>query len=163
MGFGKDGKGAILRSDHLISLGTLAARASILLTGSITLGEDFRVIKTEHFAQLVGGTTDESILIGLADGELTTTEINSTLLLNGPTDRNDRDQVDQAMFPVWPLFMIGRDHPDPNNGMPIEKTLRWTFSNPEGWNLFAFNLSSGSLTTGSSIFVIEKAFGVWVT
>ncbi len=43
----------------------------------------------------------------------------------------------------------------------MEKTLRWTFSRTKSWNFFVYNLGA-AITTGATVIIKAKSFGVWV-
>ncbi len=162
MGFGKDGKGVIIRKRHFITLANLASQTVIFEGTPLVFGEDFRLIKAEFIIQSENSTTDESVMIGLADGDLTIVEIKESLEATGPVDRNENVQNERAMRPVWPICQVGNATRVPNDGLPIEQVFRWTFSDPEGWNIFAYNNSGSILTTGMLVPVLAKYYGVWV-
>lgn len=163
MGFGKDGKGVIIRDTDLITLGALASNAVVKQSNALAIEDDFRIIKLEVLPNVELMTAGEGqVVFGIADDELTVTEIAEALVVDGPVDRNDRVKDEQASRPVWALCQMNNPNEMPNNGMPIEKTLRWTFSNPEGWAFFAFNVGA-TLTTGGVIRFQAKFYGVWVT
>lgn len=167
MGFGKDGKGVIIRENTSITLGTLANGAAIKATGGqLAITEDFRIIKTEYLISFEGKTADENIItIGLADNELSVTEIAECLAVDGPLDRNDHLKNEQVMRPVWELAQLGAGTNGviPDTGLPGERNLRWTFSDTDGWTWFAYNESGAALTTGTVVRIRAKHFGVWVT
>lgn len=169
MGFGKDGKGAIIMENAQIALSTLADATAIKQTsGGIggNLQEDFRILKTEYSVFVEGGTQGEGpITIGLADNELSVAEIAECLDLNGPVDRNDRDGNEKATRPVWELVSLNAGDVDNFSDIVqrMEKKFRWTFSDAEGWTWFAYNDSGGTLTTGVIVRIRAKHFGVWVT
>ncbi len=163
MGFVKDGTGVIIREDRAVTTGTLAVNTAILASAQITLGEDFRMLKSEFSFQVSNSVADESVLIGIANGDLTIAEIAECLEVNGPTDRNDRVAVERSERAVWPIVNIGNASRIANDGLPIEIKLRWTFSNPEGWVFFAYNQSDATLGTSMIVTIIAKHFGVWVT
>lgn len=170
MGFGKDGKGVILRESQTITLGTLASSTAIKAASNLAVTEDFRIIKSEILVSFRAMQPDESpIILGLADNELSVAEIGECLLVDGPVDRNDRQKEEEATRPVWeicqntPQVFAGPSDNAPNNGLPIEKTFRWTFSNDEGWCWFAWNASGAALDGGGSIVIHAKHFGVWVS
>ncbi len=170
MGFGKDGKGVIIRETVGLTIGALVAGAVVKHTAGLTLGEDFRIIKTEFFVNQLAnfGAVGDSIIIGICNGELSETEIAESLAVDGPNDRNDRVPEEQAMRAVWPIVHIKGNsttvpEQPPNDGLPMEKVLRWTFSNPEGWSWYAQNPLQGALTTGAVFQIRAKYFGVWVT
>ncbi len=167
MGFGKDGKGVIVREQHSIGLSTLAGQTALKFGTQIAIGEDFRIIKTEFTLHYEGHTLGEGPLtVGIADNELSVADIGETLILDGPTDRNDNSGNEQAMRPVWELAQVSGETASgrvPSSGLWAEKTLRWTFSNPEGWTWYAWNGSGTPLAGGMNVIVRAKHFGVWVT
>ncbi len=112
MGFGKDGKGVIIYEDLQITVGNLASQAAVAAAGGITLGEDFRMLKSEIHI-LMGdpgwGAIGDTVIIGIADGELSVGEIAQAINANGPTDRNDNLLTEQANRPVWPIVTLVGD------------------------------------------------------
>lgn len=161
MGFGKDGRGFIYHEINALTLGALAAEDVAVVAGP-TIDEDFRIMKTEVFVAYQNPTQNEgAVVFGIAQGALTATEIEECLEAE-PTDENDVPAVEQAMRAVFPLGILvmatdgGRiiDH--------IDRKLTWTFKNAEGWQWFAYNLDSGALTTGGSLRILAKHYGVWV-
>ncbi len=83
MGFGKDGKGAIIREDVTITVGALTAKTGILQTaGGIhdNMQEDFRVLKTLINGQEFGVTSGEAFSdLYMSNGELTLAEIEEAI------------------------------------------------------------------------------------
>ncbi len=171
MGFGKDGKGIIIREQRSVNLSTLAAGAAILVGTKLAMTDDFRMLRSEVQAHLAGGTAGdvEGLIFGLADGDLTVAEIAATILANGPLDANDIVTGNIAMRPVWNMGVAitnfdGTDgfyQGEANSPMLIVKP-RWTFSATKSWNWFVFNDTGSALTTGASTFILAKNFGVWV-
>ncbi len=108
-------------------------------------------------------------MLGICNGELSVAEIAEALTVDGPGDRNDRVNQEQAERAVW---IIGT--PDATGGGTqfnlkgqngstiIEWKKRWTFSDPEGWDFFIFNLGT-ALTTGGNANLLATNYGVWVT
>lgn len=171
MGFGKDGKGAIITHADIITLSTLANNTALKQASPLVLDEDFRLIKMEMAATLVGLTAEEvPIHLYIVNDELTVAEIAECITNAGPVDRNDRvaqERAERAVFLIG-TFPEGVTTSVPVHGRAgmegiIEQTIRWTFSNPEGWAIVAFNQSGGTLTTGAVIRFVAKYFGVWVT
>ncbi len=170
MGFGKDGKGVIITHADIITLSTLATNTALKQANPLNLDEDFRLIKMELSAVLTGLTATEGpIHLYLVNDELTVAEIAEAITNAGPQDRNDRLQQERAerFVKLLGVFdglsanepLLGRDG---QSGF-IADTIRWTFSDPEGWAIVAFNQSGGTLTTGAVIRMVMKYFGVWVT
>jgi len=172
MGFGKNGTGAMLRSTETIALSTLASETAIKFGSSITLDEDFRMLKAEIFAHVAGLTAGEGegLILGIANGELSVAEIAECFLVDGPVDRNDRVKTERAERFVKPMsaldiVLAGTEeqfHGDGGGPMVTAKP-RWTFSNPEGWDFFIYNNGPSALTTGAVARLIGTYYGVWVT
>lgn len=163
MGFGKDGTGTILYNYQVVTLGTLAAR-DVAVSGAYPLAEDFRYLKSQYFLDFGTQAVGDNILIGLADGELSSAEVEECIE-SIPTDRNDNLQNERAMRPVWPLEILGENSAG-GGVLQIkgESKPRWTFSDTDGWRWFVYNLDTGiAITTGSTVTIFEKVFGVWVT
>jgi len=176
IGFGKDGKGVIITDTDVITLLTLANDTALKQDGPLAITEDFRMIKMELGAYLTGtpAADDFPIHLYLVDDELSVGEITEAIVTSGPLDRNDRLAMEQASRPV---FYLGSFFPDAIVGVAnilvpvlgpkgqkgvIEKTVRWTFSNPEGWAIAAFNQSGGALQSGAIVRLVMKYFGVWL-
>ncbi len=170
MGFGKDGKGVMIVDTGLITLATLANVTALKEDSPVTLGEDFRLIKIDLLAMISGATPGEGpIWLYLANDELTVAEIAEAIEVGGPSDRNDRLSVERAgravfMLGMFPLAVAEEPvhGPESQRGF-LQKTIRWTFSNPEGFTLVVFNQSGGTLTTGATVRFAAKYFGVWLT
>ncbi len=172
MGFGKDGKGAILRESLTQALGALGSKSAIrILTDKMTLGEDFRMLKL--IASCFGeGFTDgqpDDLFVGICNGELSDAEIAAALVTNGPSDRNTRTEVESAERMVQIIGALNVMNDDEKawclneqGGPMLVHKPRWTFSNPEGWNYFIYNNGS-ALTTGASVRLLATEYGVWVT
>ncbi len=162
MGFGKDGKGIILREKVNITPGSLAALTVIESASNIALQDDFRVISMEAVIIAANIAATDALVIGFSDTEMSLTEVKECLEANGPTDRNDRVQMERATRPVWPMAVVTDIHLAPNQGMAIRKTIRWTFSDTEGFTWFAYNPGASANTTGAEIDIVVKYFGVWI-
>ncbi len=173
MGFGKTGKGVIITHADIVTLGTLASNELVKQASPITIGEDFRLIKVEIAGQIVGLTDgDLPLHLYLFNDELSVTEIEECITNAGPTDRNDRLQAERAERAVFLLgtFSSQADTQteaqlygaDGQQGV-VNKTIRWTFSDPEGWGIGVFNQSGAGLQTGAVFRFVSKFFGVWVT
>ncbi len=170
MGFGKDGKGVIIRENRTQALGALANAAGILIGTPLVTLERFRMIKNELWAAMTGLTTGEGtgLLIGLADGDLTITEIEQAIEVAGPLGPNDQESANRAER--WTMFVGAVDREtgteaifeNEKGGHKMENTIRWTFARTKAWNYFVYNLGD-TITTGSSVKIRGKSFGVWVT
>ncbi len=170
MGFGKDGKGAIITQKDLITLGTLNAATAIKQATGIAIEDSFRLIKMEIAAMMTGFTAGEGpIHLYCVNDELSVAEIAEAINAAGPVNRNDRLAQERAERAVFLLGSFGATaaaeelHGADGQEFVVNKTIRWTFNNPEGWSIVAFNDSGATLTTGAVIRFVAKYFGVWVT
>ncbi len=171
IGFGKDGKGAIIREDLTHTLGTLGTKTGILITAggsSGNLGEDFRILKTEgqsNANQVTAG--NPAVSLYMVNGELTLAECEEAIELSGPDDRNDRLDVERSerfvrLIGVYVPAGIGTTAHIRGTGM-FSYNPRWTFSNPAGWDYMVYNNGPVNLDTGQIITTKLTHFGVWVT
>ncbi len=171
MGFGKDGKGVIIRESRNQTIGTLGAGVALIVGTKLATLERFRIIKAELIASVFGATAGDqnAMFVGLADGDLTVAEIEAAIEANGPLGPNDRITMAIAERPAW-WFGVTEQEPnaDPRafkgrNGSPVmEETIRWTFARTKSWNWFVYNMGEAP-TTGATVRIRSKLFGVWVT
>ncbi len=170
MGFGKDGKGVIIRESRNQLLGALDNQAGIIIDTKLATLERFRMIKNETHAAIVSLTSGEgtALLLGIADGDLTLAEIEAAIEAQLPLGPND--SVGAAIAERYTMIIGAMDREtgtsgifeNDNGGHKMANTIRWTFSRTKSWNYFVYNLGE-QLTTGSNCFLRAKSFGVWVT
>ncbi len=172
MGFGKDGKGVIIRTSHTASLGAVAAGVAVAFK-TTTPTEDFRMLKTEMFAGVNGvdAGEGEGLLIGMANADLTVTEIEEALEVNGPLGPQSRIETEKAERAVFILGVVQAKPPanveivfvDKHSNAPaiINKT-RWTYYSSVGWKYFVYNASAAALATGGNLYMIATHYGVWL-
>lgn len=176
-GFGKDGKGAMIREDATLTLTTLDVDTGKVVNGpSADLEQDFRILKSEIHALVIGLTAGEGRALSLymTEGELTATEAIEAIETNGPVAQADRDIQEHAER--W-VRLVGVGQPNDiadvqipfvgAEGSPIINFKpRWTFSQRPtsgegGWNWMVYN-HGPQLTTGSSLRMKATHYGVWV-
>ncbi len=171
MGFGKDGKGVIIRDSTSQALGALASGAGIIIGTKLALTSDFRMIKLEAIGTFSSLTNPEGrgLALYIVDGQFSVAEIEVAIEGNGPLGPNQSDAAEIAMrFEKWLGEVLS---PATGEGVAIavgkqtvalmEETIRWTFSAAQSWNFFVYN-HGATLTTGSNFIVRSKSFGVWV-
>ncbi len=171
MSFGKDGKGIIINEKHTLSLGTLASGAALKAT-SLVMVEDFRMLRSEVIAIVEGLTAGEGggLVFGLANGKLSDAEIAGCLVADGPLNKNDTTVaniverfckligvVDHIDIGATSLRFVDAIMDGP---MMVTKP-RWSFSAPESWAFFVYNQGASALTTGASVQLQARSFGVW--
>ncbi len=170
MGFGKDGKGVILRENRSQVIGTLGALTALLIGTNIPMNTRFRMLKTELYATMTGVTTGDmrGMIFGLADGDLTVAEVEEAIEANGPLGPNDQISEAIAERPVWFLGAVDSElgttviFENETGGHMLSLKPRWTFALTKSWNWFVYNMGAAP-TTGATLFFRAKHFGVWVT
>ncbi len=170
MGFGKDGKGVIVRENRTQVLGALSASAGVIIDTKLATLERFRMLRTEVYGTLTALTTGEGtgLLMVLADGQYTLAQVEEAIEANGPLGPNDEITADMADRPVWFAGAIDREtgteaiFENENGGHKLVLKPRWTFGRTKSWNWIVYNLGD-NLTTGASVRIRSKSFGVWVT
>ncbi len=169
MGFGKDKKGVILRDVFGGAIGALNAGSAVKF-GVTVLEEDFRMLKAEIMAAIVGLTTEqaECLILGIASNELTDLEIEECIKAR-VVNRDDRLEDEKVTRPVFPIAMqgpstgfTGNEVTYNDNGKPHVCKKPWTYSNADGFCLFIYNAGSINLTTGATIRGIGTYYGVWL-
>ncbi len=172
MGFGKNNTGVIIRETDSLALTTIGALTAKIFAG-LTLGEDFRSMKIELVAHVDGITAGEGngLMLGIANGELSATEITECINADGPLDRNDRAQQEEAerfcktfaaaalQTATASVFVFQGEFGNPF----LTVKPNWTFSNPEGWSFFVFNNDAAGLTIGAVVHLAATHYGVWLT
>ncbi len=170
MGFGKDGKGVIIRETRSQALGVLGSSGGIIIGANLATLERFRMLKSEVVATVVGLTASEGggMALYLVDGNFTLAEFEASIENNGPVGPNESDEEELSeRFIIW---AGGTDHEvsdlgvlhNNEGGTMLEVKPRWTFARTKSWNWILYN-HGVTLTTGATIKINCKDFGVWVT
>ncbi len=170
MGFGKDGKGVIIRESRTQAITTLGNLAALLIGTKLVTLERFRMLKTEIWATITGMTSGEmtGMTIGLADGDYSVSEIQAAMVNEGPLGPNDKANEDISDRVTWLAGAIDREtgteaiFENEQGGHMLTLKPRWTFARTKSWNWFLFNTGAAP-TTGATVSIVVKSFGVWVT
>ncbi len=169
MGFGKDGKGVIIRESKAQALGALAAGVPILIGAQLAILERFRIISLELTAVITGLTAGEGdgLLLGIADGNYDIAQIEAAIEANGPLGPNEK--IEEELSERYTKILGTVDHEvgteavfrNKQGGYIIEETIRWTFARSKSWDYFVYN-QGATLTTGATASIRAKVYGVWV-
>lgn len=169
MGFGKDGKGVIIRQSLNQPILTLAAQVTLIIGTKPAILERFRIIKAEVIATITGATSGElnGMFLGLADGDFSNAEIEAAIEANGPAGPND--VVSEELAERYIMWFGATDREtgttlvfhNEEGGHEMKRTIRWTFSRTKSWNWFIYNMGVAP-TTGANVIIRAKLFGVWV-
>ncbi len=176
MGFGKDGKGVIVKEKRSITLGALAADDVFVQPSGVLLDGDLRILKSEITAVLRGVTSLEGqgLILYMCNGDLSDADIEANIEGNGPVASNDRDRQEFANRWVRRVgITIGstvneteRVFRNKYGGGLLEINPRWTFVRRRtvgdgGWSWAVYN-SGVVLTTGVVVDLLATHYGVWV-
>ncbi len=176
MGFGKDGKGVIVHEQTVITLAALAAQDYVQNNSGTGMDADFRILKTEATATLVGITSLEGAGLSLymTEGELTAALVEANIELLGPVSGGDADRREIASrwvrrvgtSPNQTVNLTERMFLNKYGGSLLETNPRWTFRRRRavddgGWNWGIYN-DGATLTTGATCNITATHYGVWV-
>ncbi len=174
MGFGSDGRGAIISETRTQALGALAANVGIFIGTKLAITDDFRMMKSEIQAMIAGLTAIDGagLSLYLVDGDLSLAEAEAKIELNGPLARDDVIGGEVSMRPV---FLIGateegdetktvRTFVDKKTGAPVCLAKpNWTFhDNGKGWNWMVYNSTSVSVASGATVAIASTSWGIWL-
>ncbi len=156
-----------------VALGTLAARAAIILTTQFNNPtQSFLAKRIRYFLNLVGRTAadDGPIIIGAAHGDANVSEIAEAMVernVNGQDDITSMLDQDTAwtvyqntIIPIVLFSLTEGESPSEwlnfggKNGIPLLEG--------SGMVIFAFNAGSNVLTTGQLVNGIAMVQGVWL-
>ncbi len=176
MGFGKDGKGAIVKEQTTFSLGALAGQALIGANSGVVLDKDFRILKSDITCVLTGITSLEGagLILYMSEGELSDALVEANIELDGPVGMGDQSQEEIAER--W-VRRVGTSPNDTVNntermmqneygGALLKINPRWTFRRRRtgtegGWNWNIYN-DGVTLTSGTVARILATHYGVWV-
>ncbi len=175
MGFGKDGKGAIVKEQTSIALGALAAQDMAGIDSAVLLDMDFRILRSDITAVIAGlaATQGIGLILYMTEGDLSVSEAEVNVEQNGPIRLGQ--QIEEEIASRW-VRRVGVTIRDPvatelvfsnkYGGAMLEATPRWTFRRARtagegGWNWAIYN-SGVTLTTGAIVDLTATHYGVWV-
>ncbi len=177
MGFGKDGKGAIVKEQTTLTLGALAGQALAVTSSAVLLDEDFRILRSDITAVITGVTSLEGVglILYLTEGSLASADIEANIEQNGPLRLGDQDLEEIASRWVRRVGITAgptvneteRVFKNKYGGALLNIEPRWTFrrgrtANNGGWNWAVYN-DGVTLTSGATARVLATHYGVWVT
>ncbi len=177
MGFGKDGKGAIVKENVTLTLGALAADDLLQQNSAVQLDMDFRILRSDITAVARGITSLEGngLILYMSQGILTDAETEANIEQNGPLRLGEK--VEEEIASRWVRRVGITTGPTVNEtervftnkygGGLLEIEPRWTFrrgrtATEGGWNWAVFN-SGVVLTTGTTVHLLATHYGVWVS
>ncbi len=177
MGFGKDGKGAIVKEQTSLSLGALAGQDAAGVDSAVILDMDFRILRSDvtAVARVVTSLEGQGLILYMTEGDLSVSEGEVNIEQNGPVRLGS--QIEEELASRW-VRRVGitvgptvneteRVFRNKYGGGLLDLTPRWTFRRARtgtegGWNWLVYN-SGVTVTTGIVIDIIATHYGVWVT
>ncbi len=176
MGFGKDGKGTIIKEQTSITLAALAVADMVGGNSTVQLDSDFRILKTDLTAVINGITSLEGkgLILYMAQGDLTVAQAEESIEAQGPLKPGDITRQERADRWVRRVgITIGatvneteRVFTNEYGGGLLSINPRWTFRRARtatdgGWNWDVYN-DGATLTTGATVRITATHYGVWV-
>ncbi len=164
--------GIQILADHMAAGGGLqslgAGIAIAVETGHATgLLRSFLMKKVRAAVIVQGGVADEAILIGMARGDATVTQIKAALEdVQLEDDRKTQAAKRDVLFEtLTPLHMVANTVGP--NSVVIEASLGGgggiPFEKGDGWQWFAYNPDSGALSAGSQTLIGHATYwGIWL-
>lgn len=175
MGFGKDGKGAIVKEQTVVTLGALAAKDAAGNDSAVVLDMDFRILRSDITATIVGLTSGEGagLILYMTEGDLSVSESEVNIEQNGPLRLGQ--QIEEEVASRWVRRIAATLEVEGQTTVPmvnkyggplLEATPRWTFRRGRtgtegGWNWVVYN-DGVVLTTGATVGILATHYGVWV-
>ncbi len=160
--FTKSERSGILYDEGNVSLSTLANKVALTIGSKIDGSREngFRILRTDYWITGHDFTAGEyPITVGLSFGSLSVAEIAEAFAAD-PQSSDKRNLIEQTMRPIFILGILG----DTGDMRFLTGTVKPRWSSPEGAavKFFAYNSTGATLTTGASVRLIAKHFGVWL-
>ncbi len=136
------------------SLGTLASSVVIGASVGGTIHGRTKVTSCEATYGVFGLTAGEGpLIVGVAHGDYSATEIKECLEALASWDPVDRVAGEQADRLVRQIGQFDGESTDEvlNDGKPIKTKLNWTLEEGATFQLFIYNRSGATLTTGAQM------------
>jgi len=167
----KESNLAMLYEDITLAVLAPATKAATVVASKAdgSRQNGYRIMKTEWMMQYEGKTTGEGPIIwGFAMG-LTAAEVAAALTADPQSSTDDRN-AGETERPIWPLGLIDENSVESGDNaataapLQLNGTFNPKWSQPEAQQFiwWAWNMSTGTLTTGLVLRIFAKHFGVWL-
>ncbi len=135
---------------NTLVLGTLTDVTAV--SGGITVAalEQYRALSA-NLNWVLRDATEGPILVGYAHSDYSVAEIKECLEAAQSIDQGNLIAREQASRLVRRVGLIGEGENDLNDAKPIRTKLNWKMTTGDTLNVFAFNQTGGTLTTGAVI------------
>ncbi len=142
----------------LATLGSDTALATAMVVVAISSYRAMSLVATWALVNFTAG--EGPITVGLAYGDYTVAEIKEAFEASGSVDFGDKIAQERANRQIRVVGTLGgQANSELNDGKPIKTKLNWLIPVGETINIYAFNESTGALTTGSRMTVTGN---LWV-
>ncbi len=147
-------------------LPSLAAVTAVQIAGGHSTGllQSFLMKRVTARWALKGGVDEEIILIGMARGDATVTEIKAALETT-QVERNQKNQaaVRDVLFETLKIIRHEKDGGMAEIDVSIGGGKGIPFEDGDGWQWFAYNLDNDSLSAGAQEIMGQLCYyGVWL-
>ncbi len=149
-----------VRSTPAQALSTLAAVTAVT-TGLTGVADGaYRLVSVDMIHSMVGLTAGEGpITVGYAHGDYSVTEIKEWMEATAAISTGNKIAQEQSGRLIRRVGEFVGTNSSLNDGMSMKTKLNWLIAIGDVVNLFAYNNSSGALTTGA----IQNASGtLWI-
>lgn len=148
-----------------VSLGTLGNVTAIV--GAVTGAADgqYRAMSLNGTWSLKGATAGEGpIVIGFAHSDYSVTEIKEAIEIQNSINLGDKVAQEQAnrlvrIVGTFPSAQVAAEDVVLNDGRPMKTRLNWAIPIGKAVNIFAYNDSGATLTTGA---IVDFNGDLWV-
>ncbi len=135
-----------------LALSTLAALTVITTGLTGTSDAQYRLV-TSQLTWLMDGMAagDGPITVGYAHNDYTVTEIKEALESANSISPGDKVAQERNNRLVRKVGVLSAESPELNDGKPIKTRLNWAIQIGSAVNLFAYNDSGATLSTGANL------------
>ncbi len=141
-----------VRATPELNLSTLTTDTAITVGVTAAAADTYRAMIAKMVWNLQGLTAGEGPLtVGYVHSDYTVAEIKECLEATSAIDQGDKVAQEAANRLVRIVGSVDAEDSRLNDGKPISTKLNWKISIGKFVNIFAFNESTATLTTGSSL------------
>ena len=147
------------RVDEEVPLGTLVTKTAVVASFDEVVDDATLVSSIVGKWAIEGLTAGEGpIEVGVAHGDYTLAEIEEYLENTGSWNESDKVQSREvARRLVRSVGILSSDEDMINDGKPVKTKLNWLLNEGQTLDLWAYNISTGQLTTGAIVHLTGHA------